>query len=101
MNAIFFKGNWQEKFDPSLTHKGPFKLNTGRELEMDFMMKDYELGLRPIRYELYNFVEFQYTSGDMSLLVALPDEVDGMPELEKQLDLKMLGKKCKAAWKQR
>ena len=91
MNAIYFKGNWQEKFDPSLSHKGRFKLNTGREVEVDFMMKDYKL--RPIRYDKAlnsHFMEFPYASGEMSLLVALPDEADGMPTLEKKLDLQML-----------
>ena len=93
MNAIYFKGNWQEKFDPSLTHKGPFKLSTGEEVEVDFMMKDHKL--RPVRYEnavKSNFMEFPYASGQLSLLVALPDKVDGMPTLEEKLDLKLLGR---------
>lgn len=41
VNAIYFKGIWEEQFDPKLTLKQQFKLLNGNSIEIDMMSKIY------------------------------------------------------------
>jgi serine protease inhibitor len=43
MNALYFKGDWTNKFDKSKTTNRPFQLNDGSTIEVSTMIHD-ELG---------------------------------------------------------
>lgn len=39
MNAIYFKSNWEEPFNPKMTHEGDFKLKDGSKVNVEFIAK--------------------------------------------------------------
>jgi serpin B len=87
-NAIYFKGQWQEPFDPAKTEDRPFKLGGGRSVLAPTMKLhthfEYAQG------DDFQAVELPYRGGRLVMLVLLPDRDDGLSELEKRLTAEML-----------
>ncbi|MFB2895042.1 serpin family protein [Aerosakkonemataceae cyanobacterium BLCC-F50] len=70
INAIYFKGNWQEEFSKSATQEKPFTLLNGTR-------KQHPLMCQTGKYWFYENAEFQaislpYGSGRLSMFVFLP-----------------------------
>ncbi|MEW6241104.1 MAG: serpin family protein [Chloroflexota bacterium] len=82
VNAIYFKGNWADKFDPKMTRRGDFWSPQGKVYAS--MMS---------RTDDYNYadtgslqiLELPYMANALSMLIMLPREKDGWAELEEQL----------------
>ena len=82
VNAIYFKGNWADKFDPKLTKRGDFWSPQGKANAA--MMS---------RTDEYNYadtgslqiLELPYAGNALSMLILLPKEKDGLADLEGQL----------------
>jgi serpin B len=73
-NAIYFKASWLQAFDPDDTVTEPFHRLSGEAVDVPMMHLD-EL----YRYAIgdgYKAIELPYQSGDMSMLIFLPDEGD-------------------------
>ncbi|ESO82151.1 hypothetical protein LOTGIDRAFT_198226 [Lottia gigantea] len=90
LNAIFFKADWDVKFDPSLTVNRLFIMGPDNEVEIPFMrrMASFRTGYSE---ELdCATLELPYKDGAFSMFVALPSETNGIFALEKKLDTKML-----------
>ncbi|XP_046551365.1 leukocyte elastase inhibitor-like isoform X2 [Haliotis rubra] len=86
VNAIYFKGNWAEKFDPTRTEKGTFKVKPGETVQVDMMRmkKKFRFGLND---ELNcSVLELPYVKEDLSMFFLLPDKDDGLGELESKLN---------------
>lgn len=82
-NAIYFKGDWLEQFDKKATRPAPFTSSDGTKADAPLM---YRKG----KYSLYKddgvqVLSLPYKGNDLSLLVALPTNVDGLPALEREL----------------
>jgi serine protease inhibitor len=70
MNAIYFKGSWQEEFDKSLTQKATFTREDGREVEVDMM--ELEKEWQTAYTDLGTLVDLPYGNGAYSMSVLLP-----------------------------
>uniref|UniRef100_A0A668B014 Serpin B6 n=1 Tax=Myripristis murdjan TaxID=586833 RepID=A0A668B014_9TELE len=74
VNAIYFKGNWDRKFDANLTKDAQFKLNKVTKGLYGFMGR---------------ILELPYKGKDLSMLIFLPNEMEddttGLEKLEKEL----------------
>ncbi|XP_067668696.1 leukocyte elastase inhibitor-like isoform X1 [Haliotis asinina] len=95
VNAIYFKGNWAEKFDPARTEKGTFKVKPGETVQVDMMRmkKKFRFGLSD---ELNcSVLELPYVKEDLSMFFLLPYKDDGLGELESQLNHESLTKTLK------
>lgn len=73
INALYFKGNWTDEFDPDLTREEPFFLDDGTEKLHPIMHQGGE------EYPYYKGENFQavslpYGNGRVSMIVFLPDE---------------------------
>ncbi|KAL1414893.1 hypothetical protein MTO96_007149 [Rhipicephalus appendiculatus] len=82
VNAIYFKGLWQFQFDPYSTHRSNFHLdnNTKKEVEMMYEQTYYKMGRSE---ELgVTALEIPYRGGKASMLIILPNEVEGLSQLE-------------------
>ena len=71
INAIYFKGPWQEEFDPSKTQESPFYLANGDEKQVPMMKQQ----LRHPYYQGENFqaISLAYGDGQMRMYIFLPD----------------------------
>jgi len=83
INAIYFKGSWQEKFDASKTTKMPFARSNASSLNTDFMNIEKDLNILD-NGEMQG-VELPYGNGQYSMLVLLPPAKTSAAELVKNL----------------
>ena len=71
INAIYFKGNWQDEFDPSRTRPGTFQLPNGSEKQVQMMRRE---GAYPyFRGENFEATSLPYGDGRVSMYIFLPN----------------------------
>ncbi|KAM6298923.1 leukocyte elastase inhibitor-like [Aegotheles albertisi] len=94
VNAIYFKGNWAEKFREADTTDTPFRLNKSESkmVKMMYQKKKFNLGYFP--EDKIRVLELPYDGEELSMLILLPDDIEddstGLQKLEKQLTLEKL-----------
>ena len=72
INAIYFKGTWQTKFDPSHTRDGTFYLATGTEKQVPMMTRTADYAYYENYEEKCQAVSLPYGDGRMSMYIFLP-----------------------------
>ena len=87
-NAIYFKGDWASQFKKDRTRNETFTLTGGKQVQT------------PLMHQTGNFkyadlgdaqaLEMPYVGKDVSMIVLLPKKVEGLAELEKNLNGKRL-----------
>lgn len=87
-NAIYFKGNWAAQFDKAQTKELPFYVTSDKTVTVPLMFQKEKF--RYAQTDTLQLLELPYAGGDLSMLVLLPVEKDGLNELEKQLTAKNL-----------
>ena len=89
-NAIYFNGTWSMPFDEKNTRDDKFILSPGEDITVPFMNKD----------SFYNFtaaddfqiLELSYEGNGASMLILLPERIDGISSVESQLTAENLAK---------
>ncbi|XP_075553992.1 iris-like [Dermacentor variabilis] len=96
VNAIYFRGRWNSKFDLELTQRFDFDLEKTNKTEVDMMYKnnDYSMG----RSDDLNVsaLEIPYRGGKVSMVILLPDDIEGLSQLEQLLITAKLSKRLKS-----
>jgi len=90
VNAIYFKGNWESRFDPQHTRKAAFQVAPAELIEVEMMTQT-----RRLRYgedHQVQILELPYAGDAVSLFVLLPDQRDGLARLEASLTAERLSK---------
>lgn len=83
LNAVYFKGTWKTKFED--TTEGIF-FNRGLETEkVKAPMMSYEDKVLYTRLEGAQAIELPYEGEDISMVIVLPDTLDGLSKLEQDL----------------
>jgi serpin B len=72
INAIYFKGVWQYKFDSQKTQKMDFTLFDGSKKQTDFMVQ--EGSFEYLQNELLTAVNLPYGDGSFSMMALVPRE---------------------------
>ncbi len=82
-NAVYFKGDWTEPFDVKVTRDAPFHCTAQQEIQVPLMFRKsvYRCAAR----EGLKILELTYGKGDLSMLVLLPDAIEGLADLEAKL----------------
>ncbi|KAF7465890.1 hypothetical protein GHT09_003476 [Marmota monax] len=94
VNAIYFKGNWQEKFMKKSTTDAPFRLNKKdtKTVKMMYQKKKFPYGY--IQDLKCRVLELPYQGRELSMIILLPDDIEddstGLKKIEKQLTLEKL-----------
>ena len=82
-NAIYFKGQWRTRFDPSRTRALPFHLAGGGTAPVPTMHLSAALGHAAV--DGLQILVLPYAGDALAMWVLLPDERDGLPQLEARL----------------
>jgi len=82
VNAIYFYGDWLRKFDPNLTAEAPF---FGKDGEGMVQMMAQRNSFRYAKRDNLQVLELPYTGSGVSMLILLPGEKEGLPELEESI----------------
>jgi len=83
VNAIYFLGDWAEPFAKEATRPAPFSVSASEKKDVPTMhaVESFRFAAR----DGLKAVELPYKGGQMSMLLVLPDAVDGLPALESSL----------------
>jgi len=84
-NAIYFKGRWASQFKPADTKPAPFFITTNQTVTVPMMFQAEKFKTAAVDEPAMALVELPYFGQDLSMVILLPDAVDGLPELEQHL----------------
>jgi len=82
-NAVYFKGKWKGKFNDMFTRDEPFTLAGGIEIETPMMQQTERLAY--MENENFQALGLPYVKNELSMIILLPREMDGIGDLEKSL----------------
>jgi serpin B len=89
-NAIYFKGNWETQFDKTATQVEDFQLTAETTIKTPLMHRQGEF--KYLNGGSFQALEIPYKSGELSMIVFLPNDVDGLAALEQKLTPANAGK---------
>jgi serpin B len=87
VNAIYFKGRWQEQFKPEATREKEFFTADGA-VQVPTMHMDKELSF--FEDDRLQALQLPYVGEDLAMLIFLPRERDGLRDLEQSLSGAMI-----------
>ena len=82
-NAIYFKGNWDNQFKESATKNDRFWLTADSSVTVSLMSQKGDLNYG--KNETMQLIELPYVGNNLSMIVLLPNEIDGLSKLEATL----------------
>lgn len=82
-NAVYLKARWQKPFDTDDTQDDVFHLAGGGEVPVKMMERRLTLSAAKIRGG--RVFEMPYAA-ELSMLICLPDAIDGLAEIERSFD---------------
>ncbi|KAL3617815.1 hypothetical protein CASFOL_038136 [Castilleja foliolosa] len=89
-NAVYFKGAWKEKFNPSRTRDHDFFLLDGSSVQVPFMTSKKDQYIRS--FDDFKVLSLQYEQGEdkrrFAMHFFLPNAKDGLPALVKKVSSK-------------
>lgn len=89
-NAIYFKGDWRTQFDKARTAKKPFHLTESAKTDVDMMQLEENFSYGRVKDSAV--LELPYKGGELSMIIVLPDKLQGIRALEKSLTIEGLEK---------
>ncbi|XP_054982928.1 serpin B6 [Sorex araneus] len=85
VNAIYFKGNWEKKFQKENTQEKPFKVSKTETKPVQMM---YQKSTFPMTYigEIFTqILVLPYASNELNMIIMLPDENTDLKTVEEAL----------------
>jgi len=87
VNAIYFKGDWETKFDPKKTQQSAFYVSNVKNVETDMMMLTEEFPRAVIDELDVTMLEMPYKGDRIVIQILLPNErSQGLTTVEEKLD---------------
>jgi serpin B len=83
LNAIYFKGVWESQFRKSSTHDAPFNVSAAKQVQVPMMYQKNDFKL--LAEKDFQAVSLPYKGKSLSMVIILPQTVDGLVSLERQL----------------
>lgn len=93
-DAIYFKGNWANQFKKKDTEDLPFNVAPGKSVSVPMMTQKQRF--KYMENDSLQVLEMPYAGDDLSMIILLPREVDGLAGLEAELTVENLN-----AWMRR
>lgn len=85
LNAMYFKGDWNTKFDKNLTEKRPFFSGGRIPIKVETMSRKIRVGYGSSRWLRADFAELPFHGGDLSMVVLLPTWKTQIQRLKRRL----------------
>lgn len=85
VNAIYFKGDWEEQFDPDDTVEAPFFVTPEKSIEASLMTRTGDYGYSDMGD--LQILELPYAGRDLSMVVILPGPGRSISDLEKKITI--------------
>lgn len=85
ISAIYFTGLWESPFLASSTSRREFIVNSKTKVEVDMMVQKRQFAIARSEELKARAIEVPYKGGRASMVILLPDEVDGLSYLEHHL----------------
>ncbi|NXV14448.1 OVAL protein, partial [Cepphus grylle] len=85
VNAIYFKGMWEKAFKDEDTQTMPFRMTEQERKPVQMMYQIGSFKMAVVASEKMKILELPYASGELCMLVILPDDVSGLEQLESSL----------------
>jgi serpin B len=84
LNAVYFRAAWLAVFDKRNTADKAFHLTAAKQVQVPMMHRtgNYAVAARPG----YRVIRLPYAVPELSLVIVLPDRVDGVHEIATRLD---------------
>lgn len=74
VNAIYFKGNWEEQFNKEDTREMPFKVTKNEERPVQMMFKKSTFKMTYIGEIFTKILVLPYVGNELNMIIMLPDE---------------------------
>ena len=88
VNTIYFKGQWASRFDQQATTTKPFRVSPQDSVSVPMMQQTH--AARYAETDTVQMVELPYVGLDLSMIVLLPKEPDGLPVFQQRLSWNQL-----------
>jgi serpin B len=85
INAIYFKGDWTQQFDKSLTHDAPFRLRDGSTATVRMMSHGKRASARIASDSGVAVLDLPYGGAAFSMTIVVPREPAGIDALAAEL----------------
>ena len=95
-NAIYFKGRWASPFDKGLTRAARFWVTPRTQVQAQMMAQKHGFGYA--EFDGVQALELPYAGHDVSMIVLLPRERDGLAALEGALTAESLRRWTRDLW---
>ncbi len=90
VNAIYFKGNWERRFESGQTMSAPFHVTPGRTVQAPLMSQKQTFGYGGM--DSLQVLELPYVGSELTMIVLLPRSTDGLGQLERSLTVENLNR---------
>nr|XP_031543904.1 serpin B9 isoform X3 [Vicugna pacos] len=90
VNAIYFKGRWNEQFNKSYTREMPFRVNQEEQRPVQMMFQEGTFRLAHIEEVQAQVLELPYAGEELSMVVLLPDHHVALSSVEENLTFEKL-----------
>lgn len=85
VNAIYFRGFWESPFPATNTSRRDFNFNANTKVQVDMMSQKQDFAIAHSDELSARAIEMPYKGGRASMVILLPDAVDGLSHLEHHL----------------
>nr|AII97888.1 BLTX522 [Nephila pilipes] len=85
LNAVYFKGTWKVQFDKEKTKSGVFYNNGLESAQKNVPLMHMTARFRYTSFDDFQALELPYKGENISMLILLPNERDGLRDLEDSL----------------
>jgi serpin B len=82
-NAIYLKARWQSEFNDALTKPKPFRVHGGAPVDVPTMAQRKRFGYA--KHDGFAVAALPYSGDELRFLILLPDEVNGLTNVESKL----------------
>lgn len=85
VNAIYFKDDWEKKFDKESTYRDDFFVDGTKAIPTDFMSKNDDFRFANLKDLDASAVELRYKNSGLVFVIVLPNSRTGLLSLESDL----------------